>query len=84
MAEEFISTAIAERMRNFSWKPWHAHRVLHQKPEPIAQRIARLRAAHARTKLADHEYLADLHAEIVVGITIHRGITDNVCDAFLR
>ena len=60
MAEEYISTAIAEKLRNFTWKPWHPHRVLTHKPEPIAQRIARLRAAHARSKLVDLDFLSDL------------------------
>lgn len=53
MADDFLSPILAEKIRNVTWKPWHAHRVLTHRQEPLAERIARLRAMHAKTQLGD-------------------------------
>lgn len=55
-----FASDIADRLRNFTWKPWHAHRVLTQRQEPVADRISRLRSQHAKTKLGDGDFWNNL------------------------
>lgn len=64
MTDDFLALYLAERIRNFTWRPWHPHRVLSQQSEPIAQRIARLKTKHAQTRIGDVDYLARLCANL--------------------
>ena len=56
---------LAQRLRNFSWKPRHAHKVLHHRPEPLPDRIARLKKLHAKTRLGDRDYFINLLANFL-------------------
>lgn len=84
MAEEYLSAAFAERISNFTWKPWHPHRILTQRPEPIANRIARLRAAHARSKFGNVEFHSSAHVQLVVEHTFDYDMSEKVRLALLE
>ena len=75
MADDFLSPLFAERMRNISWQAWHPHRVLTHATESVSGRIARLRAAFAKSKLGDCGYLAELAAT-----TVTEAIDRSECD----
>lgn len=67
--DEFLfASDWAVRLRNFSWKPWHAHRVLSHRAEPIGDRIERLREAHTRTRLGDPSFAGDIVSSVVLEI----------------
>lgn len=50
----------ATRLRNFTWKPRHPHKVLYHQTEPLQARIVRLRTLHARSRLADRGFFISL------------------------
>lgn len=82
MADDFLSPFFADKVRNFTWKPWHPHRVLTHTLEPLASRLSRLQAMHARTRLGDAPYwdaviesfLSQLLASRSVSPTVYDGI----------
>lgn len=63
-----FASDIAERVRNFTWKPWHAHRVLTHQREPLAERITRLRAMHTKTHLGDDGFWDRLVSNFILEI----------------
>ena len=62
---QFIAPYLAQRASQFALKPAHPHRLLHDRPEPIATYHARLAAIYDRSAFGKPELLAELIRDIV-------------------
>lgn len=62
----FIASYLAQRVSNFSLRPSHPHRVIHDRPEPIAAYHARLSDLYARSPYGNGELIGNLIRDIMI------------------
>ena len=68
-----FSFLLADRARNLVLSPWHPHRRLTERPEPIAAYHARLGNLYAHSLYGDHKAMEKLVGEIVGNAAVVEG-----------